>query len=235
MSPPTPITLTGQDDTHICSSADAEPFGALVHLEIVEPLNRLREDAARAGFDLRLASGFRDFSRQLSIWNRKAGGELAVLDSAAEPLSIGDLTDVQLAYAILRWSALPGASRHHWGTDVDVYDEAARPDGYEIDLIPEEGESGGMFGPLHDWLDQRIAAGTAHGFFRPYDRDRGGVAPERWHLSHAPTASGLEAALSVGTLRAVTQAAELELKDVLVEHLDDIFERFVINTNQAPV
>ncbi len=24
--------------------------------------------------------------------------------------------------AILRWSALPGASRHHWGTDIDVYD-----------------------------------------------------------------------------------------------------------------
>ncbi len=64
------------------------------------------------------------------------------------------------------------------------------------------------------------------------DRDRGGVAPERWHLSHEPTASSLEEALSVGTLRAVLQNADLELKDVVLGHLDDIYERFVINTNR---
>ncbi|NIM47861.1 MAG: D-alanyl-D-alanine carboxypeptidase family protein, partial [Gemmatimonadales bacterium] len=86
----------------------------------------------------------------------------------------------------LRWSALPGASRHHWGTDLDVYDLAARPEGYEVELIPEEVDAGGMFGPLHEWLDGRIAADAAFGFFRPYERDRQGVAPERWHLSYAP-------------------------------------------------
>ena len=155
-----------------------------------------------------------------------------MLDSAAEPLSIHELSPAEWVYAILRWSALPGASRHHWGTDLDVYDHAARPEGYEIELIPEEVDSGGMFGPLHDWLDERISAETAEGFFRPYDRDRGGVAPERWHLSHEPTASSLEEALSVGTLRAVLQNADLELKDVVLGHLDDIYERFVINTNR---
>jgi LAS superfamily LD-carboxypeptidase LdcB len=155
-----------------------------------------------------------------------------VLDSAAEPLSMDELNSVEWVYAILRWSALPGASRHHWGTDLDVFDRAARPEGYEIELIPEEVDSIGMFGPLHDWLDARISDNTAERFFRPYDRDRGGVAPERWHLSHGPTAALLEETLSVGMLRAVLQDADLELKEVVLGHLDDIYERFVINTNR---
>jgi hypothetical protein len=102
-----------------------------------------------------------------------------VLDSRAAPLDIEQLTKHELVYAILRWSALPGASRHHWGTDIDVYDENARPSGYEIELTPEEVDAGGMFAPLHEWLDQRLAAGAGHGFFRPYDQDRQGVAPEQ--------------------------------------------------------
>jgi LAS superfamily LD-carboxypeptidase LdcB len=225
--------VTGQAESHLCSPEDTERLGVRVHANVVEPLERLRDDAAPAGFDVRVFSAFRGFEHQLSIWNRKARGEVAVLDSAASPLSIHELSEVEWVYAILRWSALPGGSRHHWGTDLDVYDEAARPEGYEIDLVPEEVDAGGMFGPLHEWLDERIADGSAHGFFRPYDRDRGGVAPERWHVSHAPTAAPLEAAASVGTLRAVVEAADLELKHVVLEHLDDIYQRFVINTNRT--
>ncbi len=148
-----PTILTGRTETHLCASADAEILGAQVHREVVGPFLALRAEARRAGFDLRILSGFRGFDRQLSIWNRKAAGELAVLDSAAVPLDIGALSEKELVFAILRWSALPGASRHHWGTDVDVIDAAARPEGYEVEFVPEEVDSGGMFGPLHDWLD----------------------------------------------------------------------------------
>jgi len=40
--------------------------------------------------------------------------------------------------AILHWSALPGASRHHWGTEIDVIDRAALADGRKAQLIPAE-------------------------------------------------------------------------------------------------
>lgn len=223
--------LTGQSDAHLCSPTDAERLGARVHAAVVEPFARLRDAAARAGFALRILSGFRSFDDQLSIWNRKATGKRAVLDSDAVPLDITTLSPHDLAFAILRWSALPGASRHHWGTDLDVCDERARPDGYEVDLIPAEVNPGGMFGPLHAWLDEQIAAGTAFGFFRPYDRDRGGVAPERWHLSHAPTAQPLLAGLTPDVLRATVGQADMRLKDVVLEHLDLIGERFVTNIN----
>jgi LAS superfamily LD-carboxypeptidase LdcB len=221
--------LTGQTDAHLCSAADADLLGARVHRDVVQPFLELKAAARQAGFDLAILSGFRDFDRQLSIWNRKATGQQAVLDSNAEPLDIGKLSEKELAFAILRWSALPGASRHHWGTDLDVFDAAARPEGYEIELIPEEVNSGGMFGPLHDWLGEMLAAGSACGFFRPYESDRNGVAPERWHLSHALVASSFERQLTLRTVRDTIQTADIALKAAILESLDEIFERFVTN------
>ena len=194
----------------------------------------LREEARRAGFEAQIFSGFRGFERQLSIWNRKARGELAVLDSEANPLDIRELTQRELVFAILRWSALPGASRHHWGTDLDVIDAAAVPEGYEVELIPEEVDSGGIFGPLHDWLDERIEASASFGFFRPYAQDLGGVAPERWHLSHGPVAARFEEAFSPEALRDAIQGASIELKETVLEHLEEIFQRFVVNTSGPP-
>ena len=87
--------------------------------------------------------------------------------------------------AILRWSALPGASRHHWGTDFDVIDGKRLSPEMKVALVPEEFAPGGPFCELHDWLDKNM---EGFGFYRPYQTDRGGVSPERWHLSYAPLA-----------------------------------------------
>ena len=226
-----PANLVGQDETHLCGEDDAAWLGASVHRDVVGPFRQLRDRAQAAGFDVAILSGFRSFEKQLSIWNRKARGELAVLDSSVRPMNISMLSERELVFAILRWSALPGASRHHWGTDVDVYDAAARPDGYEIQLVPAEYEDDGMFAPLSNWLDERIASRTAFGFFRPYDRDRQGIAPERWHLSHGPLASAFAGMLSTDLLRETIQGADMLLKDVVLENLDEILARFVRNTN----
>jgi LAS superfamily LD-carboxypeptidase LdcB len=225
--------LTGQTESHLCTAHQADALGAHVHAGLVAPLADLRAAAADAGFALAVLSGFRGFDRQLSIWNRKARGELAVLDDRAQPLDVARLTPAALVFAILRWSALPGASRHHWGTDLDVYDAAARPDGYEVELVPAEVEGGGMFAPLHDWLDARIARDEAFGFDRPYDADRGGIAPERWHLSYVPLAADFARHLTPDVLRATLEHADLMLKDTLLAHLDEIVERFVHNVNPA--
>lgn len=221
--------LTGETDSHLCRAADGELLGARVHEDAIEPFLQLKRQAQREGFDLEIYSGFRDFDRQLGIWNRKANGQQAVLDSNAEPLDIETLSEKELAFAILRWSALPGASRHHWGTDLDVFDAAAKPDGYEIELIPAEVNSGGMFGPLHDWLDERITADAAFGFFRPYEFDQGGVAPERWHLSYSPVASRYEKLLTTDVVEEAIQRVTIKLKDVILGNLDEIYERFVKN------
>ena len=226
--------LTGRTESHLCDPADAVRLGAPVHRDAVAPFERLREAGRLEGFDIRIESAFRGFERQLSIWNNKAAGKRAVLDSDAVPIDITKLSERELVYAILRWSALPGASRHHWGTDIDIFDEAARPEGYEVQEIPEEVNPGGMFGPLHQWLDGRIEAGTAFGFFRPYDRDRGGVAPERWHISYAPVADDLLRRLTPDVLRETVRQADMRLKDTVLRELDGIYQRFVVNVNRRP-
>ena len=226
-----PHNLTGQDESHLCSAENAARLTASVHRDVVAPFDALRSAAAPAGHDLAILSGFRSFDAQLSIWNRKARGELPVLDSDAKPIDIATLSERDLVFAILRWSALPGASRHHWGTDLDVFDAAARPTGYDIELVPNEYDGDGLFTPLSRWFDGRIANGTSFGFFRPYDRDRNGVAPERWHLSYGPLAGAFDRMLTAGVLQETVGMADMLLKSVVLENLDEIMDRFVKNTN----
>lgn len=223
--------LLGKAETHLCSEGAAARVGARIHVDVVDAFEKLRAASSTEGFSLAVLSGFRSFDRQLSIWNRKAVGELPVLDSDARPIDITALNDRDLILAILRWSALPGASRHHWGTDIDVYDAASKPEGYEVDLVPAEVDAGGMFAPFHDWLDEQIVNAAAFGFFRPYDADRGGIAPERWHLSFFGVADECSRLLTRDVLRTAIAQADMKLKDAVLANLDEIVDRFVVNTN----
>lgn len=234
VTPFTSLILVGQHDAHLAPAPDEAGAGARLHVDALDPFLALRDAASDAGFDLRVHSAFRSFDRQASIWNRKVRGELPVLDSDARALDITVLSPSDLAFAILRWSALPGASRHHWGTDLDVYDAATTPPGYELQLIPAEVDPGGMHGALHQWLDARIATGTAFGFYRPYDADRGGVAPERWHLSYAPVSEPYLRQLTPALLCQVLADSDLLLRDVVLQHLDEIHARFVMNVSAPP-
>lgn len=215
--------LTGRDDNFIDHASLERP----VHRDIVEPFLRLRAAAAEAGFDLAVASGYRNYHRQLQIWNAKAGGERAVYADDGAVLDINTLGELDRALAILRWSALPGASRHHWGTDIDIYDRAAVPEGYVVQLDQNEAADDGPFGPMHRWLDERIAADRAFGFFRPYQNDRGGVAAERWHLSYAPLAARYQRCLKVESLWRAIDAPGLALREAIAENWSTIFQRFI--------
>lgn len=203
--------------------------GALLHATVAEALRELRAEAAGAGFQVEVASGFRDFSRQLAIWNAKARGQRPLLDAQERVLDPAQLTPRGRVHAILRWSALPGASRHHWGTDLDVFDRAALPPGASPQLRADEAAPGGPFGPLHAWLDAHL---HRFGFFRPYATDRGGVSPERWHLSYAPLSLPAQRAHSPELLHRVLAEADLELKDVVLAELPGLWARYVDNVEQ---
>ncbi|MGJ8686126.1 MAG: M15 family metallopeptidase [Spongiibacteraceae bacterium] len=215
--------LTGCD-----SDVMVTTLGAPVHPCIVAPFCALQSRAAEQGFDLQIISGFRSFDRQCGIWNAKAQGQRPLLDSFGAELDFSALSEQQLLAAILRWSALPGASRHHWGCDVDVYDAAAVENDYQVQLTPEEVSDSGVFGPLHKWLDEQFTAGRGEGFFRPYGEDRGGVAPERWHLSYAPLAAQCQIALRADVLaEKLRKVDDLQLKTLLLDNLPEIFERYI--------
>ena len=224
MSELSPAQLTGRDDSHI--EFDGSGIGLTAACR--EALLALGEEAAVAGFNIQVVSGFRSFERQAAIWNAKCRGERGVHDDAGAPVGMAGLEPVQRIHAILRFSALPGSSRHHWGTDLDIYDANAVAGDYQVQLTPGEVANDGVFGPFHQWLDQRIAADESFGFYRPYDVDRGGVAPERWHLSFAPESAANAEQMNLDILKAAVEAAGLELVDELLELLPDIYQRYVL-------
>lgn len=212
----------GKTDEHLACSG---PFAGVLHSNVVEPFQQLQSEAGAAGFDLQIVSGYRSFDRQLRIWNAKACGERPVLDESSCELDLATLSEQDTMYAILRWSALPGASRHHWGTDFDIYDAHAVAEDYDVQLIPEETVRGGPFAALHSWLDEIL---PETGFYRPYKEDSGGIAPERWHLSYAPVSDRFVENMSAAKILAGLEGADIAFKTTISEQLDAIYSRYVL-------
>lgn len=200
--------------------------GQRVRPEVLQPLLVLQQQAQEAGFELAIASSYRSFDRQQRIWDQKAQGLRPLLSDSGDPLNFEELTTEQRLWAILRWSALPGASRHHWGTDFDVFDSSALGAGQALQLTVAETTNNGPFAEFHRWLDARLAEPGCP-FFRPYTRPFGGVAPEPWHLSYAPVAAQMQRQLGATELWHIVAASDIALKDRVLEHFDDIFARFV--------
>jgi LAS superfamily LD-carboxypeptidase LdcB len=193
-------------------------------VHVVAPFLNLRRAALQDGIDLVPVSSFRDFARQLAIWNGKFSGERPLLDAAGQAIDPLSLSPAERVAAILRWSALPGASRHHWGTDVDLVDRKATPPDYRIRLTPEEFIAPGPFAALADWL--QVHAGR-FGFFRPYRGVLSGVEPEPWHFSFAPIAEDARRRLTPAMLGAAIAAAPLLGKEQVLSRLDQLHARYV--------
>jgi LAS superfamily LD-carboxypeptidase LdcB len=133
--------------------------------EVLEAYGRMREAATADGVALLVRSATRNFDYQKGIWERKW----------ERPQYMG-WQAVDKARDILTYSAMPGASRHHWGTDIDL-------NSFENDWF-ESGEGA----EIYDWL---LSHAGDYGFHQVYDdksTGRTGYELERWHWSYLPTA-----------------------------------------------
>ncbi|MGM0935425.1 MAG: M15 family metallopeptidase [Pseudomonadota bacterium] len=184
----------------------------------------MQQAAAKAGFKLQSASAFRDFSRQQLIWNEKFVGKRPVLDKQSQPLDIALLTEGELCEAILHWSALPGASRHHWGTEIDVYDPLRLPADQSLQLEPWEYEEGGYFAELNQWLTDNMAT---YDFYRPFTAKDAGVAYEPWHISYWPLSHEAEQLLTPNMIASVLQQEEILGKTWLLANIEYVFNRYI--------
>lgn len=216
----------GLINTHITESG-----GVLMNEQAADAFSALQTRASAAGFQLSVASSFRSYERQLAIFNGKWRGERPVLDDFDRALIRQHYSEEQWLHRILRFSALPGTSRHHWGTDIDIFDPTRIPVGESLQLIPSEYRNGGIFEDLTQWLDERIAADDCEGFFRPYDRDRGGVSEEPWHLSYEPVASALRPLVTAGNLRGLwlrEPGLRPDAYESILPLLNELMDRYVV-------
>lgn len=222
------LELTGRASSHV---KQCEQPRCTLHCDALLALQTMSRAALADGIEIVPISSFRSFEQQLWIWNAKYKGERilrgrdnSVLDSAA-------LSPAERVAAILVWSALPGASRHHWGSDCDLVDRRTAPAQGPIDLLDVDFAPDGRYAALNDWLGERA---TDYGFFRPYDQDRGGVLPEPWHLSFAPVAGPALAAMSADLLRSALAQAPLQGGEIVAEQLPELYERYVVTVAAYP-
>ncbi|PAW12336.1 peptidase M15 [Vibrio sp. V1B] len=224
----TPEQLTGITDSHLQSTLVGQK-AFMLHPEVADDLLKMIKAATEAGFKMEIASGFRDFHRQKAIWNGKFSGELPILDSNSQPLSKAELGDEEKLMAILRWSALPGGSRHHWGCDFDVYARNLLPQDTMLQLEPWEYLDGHQRA-FYQWLAANLGS---FGFFFPYQQDLGGVAIEPWHISHKAVGqqclAHLTPALLKTQLKQQNQIDSIAGIEVILNNLDNVVERFIQN------
>jgi LAS superfamily LD-carboxypeptidase LdcB len=219
------LELTGRARTHVVQRDD---LGAALHREALAAFLTMRDAARDDGVDIRIVSSFRDFAAQQRIWDAKYLGERPLYDARGNARDHKQLDQDQLIDAIVCWSAVPGGSRHHWGTDIDVVDSASIPEGYRVRLLPDEAEPGGVFDRLHRWLAANMGR---FGFFRPYRTFRGGVHPEPWHLSYAPVAARALEALTQEAFEEAVRASSIQGKDRVLARGGEIYRRYIANVD----
>ncbi|MCU7553863.1 M15 family metallopeptidase [Alteromonas sp. ASW11-19] len=213
----------GQDNRYLADAGN----GHRLHPDVLAAFLSMQDAASADGIDCQLVSAYRSFDRQVAIWNRKWRGGTTLYDASGQPLNFAELSDNDKLVAILTWSAMPGGSRHHWGTDIDVYDrQRVKAWGQPFELVDSEYRDDGPCAPLSHWLD--IHAGE-FGFYRPFNRFTGGVATERWHLSHRATATGFEQLRNQAALEQAIHAADLAGKAALLQSLSAFYPRYVLN------
>ena len=117
-----------------------------------------------------IISATRNFEAQKKIWENKWEGRTLVegknLTTVADPK--------ERARLILLYSSMPGTSRHHWGTDMDLN---SLDNSYF-----EKGE--GL--KIYLWL---VTHAAKFGFCQPYTskaNGRTGYEEEKWHWSYLP-------------------------------------------------
>ncbi|EGQ7685771.1 TPA: M15 family metallopeptidase [Vibrio parahaemolyticus] len=229
----TPAQLTGTTDSHLQSTMVGKK-AFLMHPDVANDLLNMIEAAKKAGFKMEIASGFRDFSRQRAIWNGKFEGELPILDSNSQPLNKAALSDEEKLKAILRWSALPGGSRHHWGCDFDVYARNLLPSDTKLQLEPWEYLEGHQLA-FYCWLKEHI---DEFGFFFPYLQDLGGVAIEPWHISHKTIGQQCAAQLNAEMLKdelvRQNQQHNIAGLESILNNLDSILSTYIRNITPPP-
>jgi LAS superfamily LD-carboxypeptidase LdcB len=175
---------------------------------VVDSLRSMFKAAEKEGVHLIVISAARNFHDQKRIWERK--WEAQILEHPLKPAS-------EHALHILRYSSMPGTSRHHWGTDFDL--NSLEPAYFQKGKGLKE----------YQWLQQHA---ESFGFYQPYNNAEGrtGYQEEKWHWSFFPISNELMK----------SYVEEVQYKDIngfkgceIAEKID-VIHQFILGVGPAP-
>ena len=202
-----PLILIGKGSPKLVGSS----FTILPEVKVA--LEKMTQAAKNDGIEIKVVSAYRSYNRQKKIWNSKF--------LRFEKQGFKKFTIVN---QIIKYSTIPGTSRHHWGTDIDIIDGSQK---YKGDLlVTKKFHGNGPFNKLRKWMESNA---EKFGFLKPYnqDPDRKGFLYEPWHYSYAEK--------SIPMLKAYLDLDAISLikdRDLLgADLLDSRFIRNYVNTH----
>ena len=149
-----------------------DSYTSKMHKAAKMAFNKMKEAAAKENINIEVVSAYRSFQRQKEIFEGKY-----------KRFTTDGLLPENALEKIIEYSTIPGTSRHHWGTDIDIIDaNAPRPANV---LMPENFHGDGPFCKLKVWLNNNA---EKFDFYEVYtdNGNRKGFKYEPWHFSYAP-------------------------------------------------
>ncbi|MEQ3656708.1 MAG: M15 family metallopeptidase [Dokdonia sp.] len=194
-----------------------EGEGYRLRPEAALAFERMKKAALKDGISIKVVSSYRDYAHQNRIWERKYK---RFRESGLQPK--------QAIEKIIAYSTIPGTSRHHWGTDIDLIDAAPKVDG-DV-LVASKFHGTGPFCKFKQWMDEHA---NSFGFYLVYTDvlDRKGFKYEPWHYSYAPLSINylkaynrldIQGRLTAAQLMGSTHFTPSFVTGYLQEHINDI-------------
>ena len=161
-----PLLLIGQGSPLL--QGDGYALAPDAHLAFQE----MSAAAEKQGIKIIIVSSYRSFERQKQIWNKHFSS-----------YKKRGISDEQAILKIIEYSTIPGTSRHHWGTEIDIIDAKPKMEG-DV-LLTHKFHDQGPYNELRLWMESNA---NMYEFYLPYTHDekRSGFKYEPWHYSFAP-------------------------------------------------
>ena len=195
--------LIGKENSAIIG----DTYTSKMHKEAKVAFEKMKVAALKDEINIEVVSAYRSFQKQKSIFENKY-----------KRFTQEGLTPIESVEKIIEYSTIPGTSRHHWGTDIDIID-ANYP---KPKSVLKEGNfyGNGPYCKLKEWMDRHS---EFYGFYEVYTKNpkRKGFKYEPWHFSYAP--------VSIPMLEAYQK---LDIKSILKEEKvlgqENFTEEFIV-------
>ncbi|RXG12408.1 D-alanyl-D-alanine carboxypeptidase-like protein [Leeuwenhoekiella aestuarii] len=153
-----------------------ERNGYRLRPQVAAAFDKMTAAAQQDGIGIQVVSSYRDYAHQNRIWERKF-----------KSYTGNGMRDLEAIKKIIEYSTIPGTSRHHWATDLDIIQSGTGVTSNVLD--PDKFHGTGPFCELKAWLDKHA---ESFGFYEVYTNDYGrkGFNYEPWHFSYAPLSAG---------------------------------------------
>lgn len=155
----------------------------------------MQKAAMKEGIEIKVVSSYRSFEHQKRIWTRKY-----------KRFTEQGLSPEKTINKIIEYSTIPGTSRHHWGTDIDLVDGSVTQPASVLD--PTNFEEGAVFDKFKNWMD---ANANTFGFYLVYTNEIGrkGFKYEPWHFSYKSISKKMLAAYNGVDIKQILQNENL--------------------------